>query len=138
MPLTPETRNRLISAAVKVQQHAYAPYSNYAVGAALLTADGQVFTGVNVENAINSVTICAERVAVFAAVSQGVKEFQAVAVVTKDGGTPCGPCRQVLSEFGLDILVIIADEQGTIHHELPISVLLPHAFGANNLKNSGA
>lgn len=138
MPLTKETRNQLIKAAIEVRQNAYAPYSNYAVGAALLTADHQVFTGVNVENSVYPVTICAERSAVYNAVSQGKQNFEAIAVITKDGGTPCGACRQVLSEFGLDILVVIADEQGNIQHELSVGDLLPSSFGPQNLENGGA
>lgn len=138
MSLTPKIRNQLIAAAQSVRQHAYAPYSNYAVGAALLTADSQIFTGANVENSAFSLTICAERNAVSTAVSQGQQDFEALALVTKDGGTPCGACRQVLSEFGPEIKVIIADEQGAIQEQLTIGDLLPNGFGPNNVENSGA
>ena len=103
MAITDEKRQELISLANQVRSNAYTPYSNYKVGAALLTKSGKIFTGVNVENAAYPATICAERAAVFNAVSAGEREFEAIAVVTRNGGTPCGSCRQVLSEFGLDI-----------------------------------
>jgi cytidine deaminase len=138
MPLTPKSRKQLIDAALLARQNAYAPYSNYTVGAALLTADNQVFTGVNVENSAYSLTICAERNAVSTAISQGKQEFLAIALVTNDGGSPCGACRQVLSEFGNDIQVIIADEQGDIQQQITVSDLLPNGFGSNNVENSGA
>jgi cytidine deaminase len=138
MPLNPQTRKQLIEAALLARQNAYAPYSSYAVGAALLTADSQIFTGANVENSAYSLTICAERNAVSTAVSQGVHDFEAIAVVTDDGGSPCGACRQVLSEFGTDIQVIITDEQGAIQHQLTVGELLPNGFGPNNVENSGA
>ena len=110
MSLTDKKRKQLISAASQVRARAYAPYSNYQVGAALLTKSGKIFTGVNVENAAYPDSICAERSAVFNAISAGELEFEAIAVVTRNGGTPCGSCRQVLAEFGLDIKVLLADE----------------------------
>ena len=131
-----ETRQKLVEAAAEAQKKAYAPYSNYAVGAALLTKSGKTFTGVNVENAVYPLTICAERTAVVKAVSEGEQEFEAIAVVTRDGGTPCGSCRQVMAEFGLEMMVLIADEQGNIHHEVSVAELLPSAFGPANLQNS--
>lgn len=136
--LTHESKEKLITSALEVRKKAYADYSDYQVGAALLSSDGQVFIGANVENAVYPLTICAERAAVFSAVSQGQKNFIAIAVVTKDGGTPCGSCRQVLAEFGQDILVIIADVQGKVHHQLTVRDLLPSAFNTTTLKNSGA
>ena len=135
---TPETKQILISAALDARNNAYARYSKYDVGAALLTTEGQVFLGANVENAVYPLTICAERAAVVSAVSQGEQDFEAIAVVTKDGGTPCGSCRQVLAEFGQDILVIIADEKGKVKYELSVRELLPAAFDSTNLENSGA
>lgn len=135
---TPEIKQKLITTALDVRKNAYSCYSNYNVGAALLSADGQVFTGANIENAVFSLTICAERAAVASAVSHGQQEFEAIAVVTKDGGTPCGSCRQVLAEFSQDILVIIADEKGKVLHELSVGELLPITFNSNNLENSGA
>lgn len=133
MTITPETRQQLIEAATQARQWAYAPYSHYAVGAALLTASGKIYEGVNIENAAFPTTICAERVAAFKAVSEGERDFLAIAVVTANGGTPCGSCRQVLAEFGLDTLVIIADSHGKVHHEAPLSVLLPGAFTPKDL-----
>jgi len=136
--LTPERKQALIEAAAQARNQAYAPYSNYLVGAALLTKDGQVFVGANVENAVYPLTICAERSAVVSAVSNGHQAFEAIAVVTKDAGTPCGSCRQVLAEFGLEIAVIISDDNGQVQHEMTTADLLPHSFGPNNLKNGGA
>jgi cytidine deaminase len=138
MPLTPNSRKQLIDAALLARQNAYAPYSNYTVGAALLTADNHIFIGVNVENSAFSLTICAERNAVSTAVSQGEQDFEAIAIVTNDGGSPCGACRQVLSEFGTEIQVIIANEHGVIQHQLTVGELLPNGFGPNNVENSGA
>lgn len=128
-------RQDLIRQASDVRKNAYTPYSGYSVGAALLSASGQVFTGANVENAVYPLTMCAERNAVFKAVSEGEQSFQAIAVVTRDGGTPCGSCRQVLSEFGLEIVVIVADNTGTVHQETTVAELLPHAFGPTNLQD---
>jgi cytidine deaminase len=124
----------LIDAAREARDWAYAPYSNYRVGAALLAASGKVYTGVNVENAAYPTGICAERVAVFKAVSEGELEFQAVAVVTANGGSPCGACRQVLAEFGLETVVVIADETGRVIQETTVAGLLPGAFGREDLK----
>jgi cytidine deaminase len=118
----------LIETAAQARRWAYAPYSNYAVGAALLTDSGKVYDGVNVENAAYPTTICAERVAVFKAVSEGERRFAAIAVVTSNGGTPCGSCRQVLAEFGVDTLVVIADTEGRIVQESTVADLLPGAF----------
>ena len=126
--LTDEMRERLVQAAITARRWAYAPYSNYAVGAALLTASGRLYDGVNVENAAYPTTICAERVAVFKAVSEGERDFVAIAVVTSNGGSPCGSCRQVLSEFGLDTQVLIADLEGRITWETTVRELLPGAF----------
>ncbi len=131
--LTDEMRKALVETARLARQWAYAPYSNYAVGAALLTDSGKIYDGVNVENAVYPLTLCAERVAVFKAVSEGERCFQAVAVVTRNGGTPCGSCRQVLAEFGAAIIVIIADESGKILQETTVAALLPGAFGAADL-----
>jgi len=133
--LTEEKRKELIAVASQARQWAYAPYSHYTVGAAVLTASERIYDGVNVENAAYPTGICAERVAVFKAVSQGERKFTAIAVVTDHGGTPCGACRQVLSEFGLDTLVILADGQGNVVLETPLSDLLPGAFGPQDLLN---
>jgi cytidine deaminase len=133
MKLTDEQRQMLTESALEVRQWAYAPYSHYQVGAALLTESGRIYDGVNVENAAYPSSICAERVAVFKAVSEGERQFVAIAVVTSNGGTPCGACRQVLSEFGLDTIVIIADEKGNLRQETTVAELLPGAFGPNDL-----
>lgn len=108
---------------------AHAPYSEYAVGAALLTVDGDVFAGCNVENASYGLTLCAERVAVGKAISEGRRDFAAIAVITEDGGTPCGACRQVLHEFATerDLAVVIADGQGE-YRVTSSDALLPGGF----------
>jgi cytidine deaminase len=133
MMLSAEMRNKLIEAAIQARQWAYAPYSNYAVGAALLTSSGRIYDGVNVENAAYPTTMCAERVAVFKAVSEGERQFEAVAVVTSNGGSPCGSCRQVLAEFGLDTIVLIATAAGRLVQETSVRDLLPGAFTPKDL-----
>jgi cytidine deaminase len=132
--LTDETKMQLIQAAIDARQWAYAPYSNYPVGAALLTASGRVYDGVNVESAAYPTTMCAERVAIYKAVSEGERNFVALAVVTANGGSPCGACRQVLAEFGLDTLVVIADAEGRIVSEMTVGELLPRAFRPEDLR----
>lgn len=122
----------LIALADKARAMAYAPYSNYRVGAALLTGSGQVYTGVNVENASYGLAICAERTAAVKAVSAGEREFVAIAVVTDNGGSPCGACRQVLAEFGPQMRVILADSAGE-SRVYTMSELLPDSFGPSNL-----
>jgi len=126
--LTDEVRQKLIDLAIEARELAYAPYSNYRVGAALLTRSGKIYTGVNVENAAYPTGTCAERVAIFKAVSEGQREFVALAVVTGNGGMPCGACRQVMAEFGLDLTVLIADAEGKLRQEAVLSELLPGAF----------
>ncbi len=131
--LTDQERQHLIQLANEIRKNAYVPYSNYRVGAALRSISGRIFTGVNVESAAYPTTMCAERTAVFKAVSEGEREFDAIAVVTDNGGSPCGSCRQVLAEFGLDIVVLIADGEGKLHHEMTLSELLPEAFTPRHL-----
>jgi len=126
------TDKELIALATQAREKAHVPYSHYAVGAALLARSGRAYTGCNVENASYSMTICAERAAVFKAVSAGEREFNAIAVVTANGGMPCGACRQVLAEFGLDIRVLVATP-GRLLSEHTVSELLPGAFGAQDL-----
>ena len=133
--LNDDLRQKLIETALMARQWAYAPYSNYLVGAALLTASGKMYDGVNVENAAYPTSMCAERVAIFKAVSEGERQFVAIAVATMNGGTPCGACRQVISEFGLDTLVIIADGEGKVVQEVPIGELLPGAFRPDHLSD---
>jgi len=132
--LSDEVRQMLIQTAQAARKWAYAPYSGYAVGAALLTTSGRVYDGVNVENAAYPTGTCAERVAVFKAISEGEREFEAIAVVTVNGGSPCGSCRQVLAEFGLETSVIVADEEGRIVLETDVAGLLPGAFRPTDLK----
>lgn len=123
----------LVQAASDARTRAYAPYSNYPVGAALLTRAGAVYTGGNVENAAYPLTTCAERSAVAAAVAAGERDFVAIAVVTADGGSPCGACRQILREFsGGDLRVLIATPDGSVR-EHTLADLLPDSFGPENL-----
>lgn len=136
MPLNDELRQQLVQAAIQARRWAYAPYSHYAVGAALLTPSGKIYDGVNVENAAYPTTMCAERVAVFKAVSEGEHEFEAIAVVTQNGGTPCGGCRQVLAEFGVNTIVLIADAEGRLLQETTVAQLLPGAFLPKDLPGS--
>jgi cytidine deaminase len=131
--LTTDLKQRLINKAIDAQKGAYAPYSHYAVGAAVLTDSGEIFDGVNIENAVYPLTICAERVAIFKAVSSGHRAFSAIAVVTKNGGSPCGACRQVMAEFGLDTVVLIADSNGTLRQTSTVADLLPNAFSDADL-----
>jgi cytidine deaminase len=131
--ITDEQRDNLIRAAIAVRQNAYAPYSNYQVGAAILTEKGRVFTGVNVENAVYGLTICAERTAVFKAISEGCCEILAVVVATKNGGSPCGACRQVLTEFAGDVPVWLVNAQGN-GRETTLNTLLPDHFGPEDLQ----
>jgi cytidine deaminase len=133
MKLDQEQKVDLVRIANQVRKWAYVPYSKYRVGAAVLTESGRIYDGVNIENAAYPVTVCAERVAIFKAVSNGEKEFQAIAVVTKNGGMPCGSCRQVMAEFSPEMLVIIADETETIKTENTGAELLPGAFRADSL-----
>jgi len=124
----------LISAARTAQARAYAPYSNFHVGAALEGHDGAVFSGCNVENASYGLTICAERAAVCAAVSAGVTRFRRAVVVSDvdPPAAPCGACRQVLAEFGLDLPIEGVGSKGTLRWHL--SELLPAAFGPEQLR----
>ena len=134
MSLTRPEKQSIIDLANAARQHAYAPYSKYHVGAALRTKSGRLFTGVNIENAAYPHTMCAERVAIFKAVSEGEKEFEVISVVTDNGGSPCGGCRQVLAEFGLDTIVLIANGQGELLKEMTVKELLPEAFTPEKLK----
>jgi cytidine deaminase len=131
--LTDEEHRALLELANEARRRAYAPYSNYQVGAALRTSSGRVYTGCNVENAAYPTSMCAERVAVFKAVSEGERKFEVIAVVTPNGGSPCGGCRQVLAEFGLDTVVLIGDGQGRLIQETTVADLLPGAFTPKDL-----
>lgn len=122
----------LLSQAREARRHAYAPYSSFPVGAALLARDGRVFPGVNVENASYGLTTCAERTAVVSAIAAGVREYVAIAVCGPDDNLPCPPCgscRQILHEAAPDLLVITAGEGGE-PEVTPLSALLPSAFDA--------
>ena len=129
--MTPEELSKV---AAEARVSAYAPYSKFQVGAALLTETGEVFTGCNVENASYGLTICAERTAVFKAVSEGVRHFSAIAISVPGGGSPCGACRQVLNEFNPQLPVYLSDETGTIMSTTTLEELLPNAFGPENLE----
>jgi len=131
--LTDEERRALIELANEARRRAYAPYSNYQVGAALRASSGRIYTGCNVESAAYPTSMCAERVAVFKAVSEGEREFEVIAVVTSNGGSPCGSCRQVLAEFGLDTIVLVGDGEGRLLQETTVAGLLPGAFTPRDL-----
>jgi cytidine deaminase len=124
---------QLVAAATKVREAAYVPYSGFPVGAALKAADGTVYTGCNVENASYGLTICAERNAIVHAVAEGARDFLAIAVVTENGVTPCGACRQVLAEFEPEITVIVADTTGN-RRVYRMGDLLPEAFKPGHLR----
>jgi len=124
-----ETLDRLLDAATEASAHSYSPYSGFPVGAAVLCSDGRIFSGTNIENASYGATICAERVAIVKAVSEGAESILALAVYTnaRDFAFPCGMCLQVLSEFAEDIPVFVAGDSGVRRYLL--SELLPHRFG---------
>jgi cytidine deaminase len=125
----------LVAQARQARDRAYAPYSNFPVGAALLGRSGRVYTGSNVENAAYPLSTCAERTAVAKAVSEGEREFEAIAVVTATGAAPCGACRQILREFAGpegNLRVIIADTAGNAR-TCTIADLLPEAFTPDQL-----
>jgi len=124
--------DQLLAQAQEARQYAYAPYSHYKVGAALLTTEGKVYKGCNIENAAYGPSNCAERTAIFKAVSEGERKFEAIAVVTRDGAAPCGVCRQVMREFALNLTVIIGDADGN-YRVFTLADLLPHSFGPENL-----
>ncbi len=122
-------RDELIRAALDAQTRAFCAYSNFPVGAALRTASGRIFQGVNVENASFGLTICAERVAASAAVAAGEREFEQIAVVSRTGVTPCGACRQFLAEFNPSLPIVMIDSlQPGVIHESTLAELLPGRF----------
>ncbi|MBE6757410.1 MAG: cytidine deaminase [Ruminococcaceae bacterium] len=132
------TERTLAQEAIAAMNHAYAPYSGFFVGAALLAADGKVYTGCNVENASFTPTVCAERTAVFKAVSEGVRDFKMLAIVGGKGGRingicpPCGVCRQVLSEFCPPDFPILLVEAPDRFRKVTLADLLPYAFSAED------
>ena len=129
----PDAWRELIEAAREARERAYAPYSRFAVGAAVRTRGGRVFSGANVENASSGLTVCAERVALWKAISEGERELEALAVVTDVGATPCGACRQVLAEFAIDIPVLVANLMGDVW-VLSGAELLPYDFPRQSLR----
>lgn len=126
------TAQDLVAQALEARQRAYAPYSHYAVGAAVLAADGSVILGCNVENAAYPATICAERVALTAAIAQGKQNLVAIAVATENGGSPCGTCRQVMAELGPQMTVYIANTAGE-YRITTAAELLPDWFTGKDL-----
>lgn len=125
--LMPTDIDELLALAAEAREKAYAGYSGFAVGAALRTRSGKIYTGCNIENASYGLTVCAERVAIWKAVSEGETEFEVLVVVTSIGGSPCGACRQVMAEFALDMPVVIADLEN-VHSVWSVAELLPGAF----------
>jgi cytidine deaminase len=125
---------KLLALAEEAKEKSYSPYSGFRVGAALLTRDGKVFTGANVESATYGATVCAERTAVVKAVSEGYRHFEAIAVASdaKEGSYPCGICRQFLAEFGPDIKVITGKLDGEVRVDT-VAELLPFAFTGEEL-----
>ncbi len=125
----------LIHAARAARLNAYVPYSHYAVGAAVLAKSGKVYTGCNIENAAYPTGLCAERVAIFKAVSEGERELVALAVATSNAGSPCGACRQVFSEFAEDdAVIILARSRGDYRKRFTMRQILPDRFGPEHLK----
>lgn len=129
----------LLDAALTAQSHAHAPYSKFAVGAAVLTGDGRIFGGCNVESASYGASICAERSALVSAVSAGATAISAVVVVTRttDPATPCGICRQLLVEFGTQMRVFAASNLNDVVLATTLDELLPLSFGAADLEEAG-
>ncbi|REJ94500.1 MAG: cytidine deaminase [Planctomycetota bacterium] len=127
--MTDDLRERLVQAALEARDKAYAPYSGFAVGAALLCHSGEIIAGCNVENGSYGLTVCAERVAAYRAISRGLQTFTAIAVATGGGASPCGACRQVLAEFCDDLPVLLIDAQsGMLDRETSLNHLLPDRF----------
>ncbi len=125
----------LIDAALAARQRAYAPYSRFQVGAAIKTRDGQIITGCNVENASSGVGICAERTAGVAAIAAGKQDWQAIAIALNGGGTPCGVCRQFLSEFAAQLTIVAVDAAAPDRpwRVFQLSELYPHGFTRRDL-----
>ncbi len=133
--LNEEIIQDLVSRAIAARQRAYVPYSNFAVGAALFTESGQIYTGCNIENASYGMTVCAERVAILKAVSEGETEFALLVVATEIGASPCGACRQVMVEFAPEMPVMIVDLAGNITTR-SAAQLLPLAFLPRHLQEA--
>ena len=134
--LTQQEIDLLLDKAQEARDHSYAPYSHYHVGAALLTADGQIYQGCNIENAAYGPSNCAERTAFFQAVYDGHRAFRAIAIIAtgEEMGFPCGVCRQVMAEFcGGDFLIVTANRDRTTVDVSDFETLLPHSFGPKDL-----
>jgi cytidine deaminase len=133
--MNPSQRQELLDAALAMRERAYAPYSNFRVGAAVLANSGRIFGGCNVENASYGLTLCAERVALVSAVAAGETEFGAMAVATSGGASPCGACRQFAAEFrgDLPVLIVDADRPSQIR-ETNLAELLPEQFHLHERK----
>lgn len=127
--------SKLVALARSARRNAYVPYSHYAVGAAVIAASGRVYSGCNVENAAYPTSLCAERVAIFKAVSEGERKLVALAVVTSNAGSPCGACRQVFSEFADDdAVILLAAARGKRRKNFTMKQILPDRFGPEHLK----
>ena len=128
--ISAQTKEELLQTALKASKYAHCPYSKYRVGAAVLVKSGKIFSGSNVENVSYGATVCAERVAIWKAISEGERDFLAIAVVAPGTAEsyPCALCRQVMVEFGLDWLVISGDEQGNFQGEQNLRALVPFPF----------
>jgi cytidine deaminase len=124
--------SNLLRLATEAREKSYSPYSHYKVGAALLTTSGKIYTGCNIENAAYTPSNCAERTAIFKAVSEGERDFAAIAIMTSNGVAPCGVCRQVMREFAPDLTIIMGDTQGH-YRVVTLQDLLPDSFGPENL-----
>lgn len=134
-------KEELIGLAIRARDRAYAPYSHYAVGAAVLTEDGRIFTGCNIENASYGATVCAERTAIFQAVNEGATKITAIAIAgglsgkePVDYAFPCGICRQVMKEFGGDSMLIYVAKSMADYQEYALAELLPHGFGGDSIQ----
>lgn len=134
-------KEELIGLAIRARDRAYAPYSHYAVGAAVLTEDGRIFSGCNIENASYGATVCAERTAIFQAVNEGATKITAIAIAgglsgkePVDYAFPCGICRQVMKEFGGDSMLIYVAKSLTDYQEYALAELLPHGFGGDSIQ----
>lgn len=133
MSVLDDAQQRTVQAAIQAAQQAYAPYSQYRVGSALLAADGRIFTGCNVENAAYPAGICAERGALAKAISEGAQDFSLVVVATLNGGSPCGLCRQSLLEFSPAARVLCVTFEGTVHVDSTVAELTPFGFSPRSL-----
>lgn len=131
--VSPSIVKEMAQKAVDAQEHSYCPYSHFKVTAAVLTESGKIFTGANIENATYTPTCCAERVAIFKAVSEGHRDIKAVLITIAGEGTPCGVCRQVINEFNPEAFIFCANQEGEVFYEHKLNELLPLAFGPVNL-----